>query len=225
MADGVFAVGQSLLGRIHDEQDAVNMMKIYFRKLLNMIKIAHIQPNDFHSGNMLAKVNNKNKIDDLFIIDYGWYQRFKLVDELSEQSVNMGYKLDTRTNEVFKVNLKTGERQLIQPKDEFTLTDYDAEMLLMDILSFDLKRITVYRCFHLLLQLMFGGKIVDIYMKALNELKCSERFIRLVNDVLTNARMEMSIRNSLMGWLDMSRGDSCQTHRLLTLMKTNKAEK
>ena len=209
---------------VKNERDAIDMMKIYFRKLLNMIKLAHIQPNDFHSGNMLAKLNEAHKLEDLFIIDYGWYQRFQLVDELNERSINTGYKLDVKSGEVFKIDLKTGEKQSIQPTSEFTLSDYDAEMLLMDILSFEFKRITVYRCFHLLLQLMFGGKVIDIYTKALNELNCSERFCRLVNDALSNSRMEASMRNSLMGWLDMSRYDCCQTHRLLTLMRTNKGE-
>lgn len=209
---------------VKNERDAINMMKIYFKKLLNMIKVAHVQPNDFHTGNMLAKVSNdgNNKLEDLFVIDYGWYQRFKLVDVLNEKSVGIGYGLDVKNGEVFKVDVKSGERKAVKVMNEFELNDYDAEMLLMDILSFELKRISVYRCFHLTLQLMFGGRIIDIYRTALKELNCSERFCKLVNDALSNSRIEMSVRSSLVNWLDACRSDCCQTHRLLTMLKVDK---
>ena len=228
---------------ITDKMKAVNLLVLYFSTLLNMIQKAHVQPNDFHAGNMLTVLNSdKSNIEKLYVIDYGWYQRFKLIDTITDNEINYGYKLDTTNsyntindiindggNEVInyrvvKVNLRTGEKKLITPEVNFELTQYDAEMLLLDILTCEFKRISVYRCFHLMFGLVYGEHIIDLFTEALNKLNCSKRFIDSIRDILTNARLESSIRDSLCNWLDMPSKSICQSHRLITLLTTNEKE-
>ena len=214
-----------MLDKVRTIDDAINLMTLWFKRLLDIIRYAHLQPNDVHSGNMLAKINERtDKIEQIYVIDYAFYQRFQLVDIINSDSVNYGYKLDLKTRAVSKVNISTGETVILTPTCEFELSQYDAEMLLMDMLAFEIKRISVYRCFHLMIQILFGGEVVNIWVQAMKRLNCSQRFIETICSCLTNCRFEMSRMSTLRYWLDAPRSDTCQIRKLLNLSLSNKQE-
>ena len=200
---------------------AIRLLKLWFKNQLDMIREAHIQPNDCHVGNMLS-----NFPDDFVFIDYGFYQKFTIIDEIpTDRSIDddIGYNLDPKTNEISKINIRTNEVTKLTKRDHIKLSNHDVEMLLLDILRFELSR-SLYQSLHNSLYLLFPTRLDEIYTKAMTELNLSTRFQRDIMVAIHNGRINRDVVYSVNNWLGGGNKQHVPIHRMLTFMRTNPDE-
>ena len=193
-----------------DPKSAINFLKIWLKKQLDMIRYAHIQPNDCHLGNILS-----NLPEDFVFIDYGFYGRFTLIDEIAETDFDYGYKMDQKTKTVHKVNIQTNEVTELTKRDHIKLNDHDVEMILLDILRYELSR-SIYPCVHTALYLLFPDKFVDIFKSAMTELRLSSYFQHEVVCGLINGRINRNVVYTIANWLGGGNRHYVPIHRILT---------
>ena len=204
-----------LTEQLQTPQQAINFLKLWFKNLLDMVKVCHIQPNDFHAANILTDLPN-----DILFIDYGWYRKFEPIDEIDSNNNYhyIGWKIDPTTKQITKKSVITGHEELFKPK-QITMTDEDAELMLFDIMRYELKR-SLYNSIHNVIYLLFQDQMIDLFKQAMKELKLGQKFQSLVLSSLTNGRLFKSIYDSVENWLGFKDNNHVSIHRILRCKMT-----
>lgn len=86
---------------IGNRENCLKLVKLWFKNFIDTVQKLHVLSSDRHAGNMLSDLEN-NKIIQ---IDYGFYFKIRLIDELSDEDIINGNSL---YNIVYD-GMKTGE--------------------------------------------------------------------------------------------------------------------
>ena len=199
-------------------ENAVQLVKLWFKNILNMIQHAHIIPADFHTGNMLCDLPK-----NVYFIDYAYYEHLSLVCKVDDSNMDYGFKLNTKTGELSKTNLSTMETTPISEITDFKISQYDAEMLLIPNLIKDMNR-NLYKCVQQVVYAMFQNDVINIYTQAMKELNISPKLQDIVISLIIRPVMTRDIRNSLLNWMNAAGVQNSPSHVVLTYYKIHPIE-
>lgn len=211
-----------VFSQLYDNRNnAVQLVKLWFKNILDMIRIAHVIPADFHTGNILCDLPK-----NIYFIDYAYYDYFTLVANVDDSLIDYGIKIDIKTGQLTKTKLNTSNELITEPitdTKDFEISQYDAEMLLIPNLIKDMNR-NIFKCVQQVIWSMFVNEFIGIYKQAMNELKISSKLQDIVISLLTRPAMVQSIQNSLTNWMNGGSSSNSPSHSILTYMMIHPVE-
>ena len=152
-------IDKPLLGDVFYKYDPVKVLVMFFKRLISVIKEAHVIPADFHFNNILSDFPRK-----LYMIDYCFYQRIEPVC-VAENGVT--YTVDT-------------------PYTLTTISDSDAEHILMNYLRLMHTCHKIPYTYWNMLSMLYGQRSHEILAEAFTECGFSDYFKNEVKQSLLN---------------------------------------